>query len=159
MAMRSFTASAALTALVVACGPSASTAPSTDVSEPDGASVAAPEAMSAAEARYRKAREVDVKKPLTLVPGVPLCPDKANAQAYFSGGQHACEAAPGPATVTVVTSAAIGEQDFYEIRAPKPKGGGVGDFWIPTDGVTNDLDELKAAFDELNAAHGGQIAP
>ena len=159
MRMRSFTAVAALTALVVACGPSASTAPTGDVAAPDDAGVAAPEAMNAAEARYRKAREVDVKKPLTLVPGVPLCPDKESAQAYFSGAAHHCEAAPGPATVTVVTTSAIGEQDFYEIRAPKPAGGGVGDYWIPTDGVTNDLDELKAAFDALNAAHGGQIAP
>ena len=102
---------------------------------------------------------MDLKKPLTLVPGVPLCPDKANAQAYFSGGAHHCEPAPGPSMATVVSTAPIGEQDFYIVRAARPKGEGAGEFWIPTDGVTNDLDELKAAFDELNAAHGGEIAP
>jgi hypothetical protein len=145
---------------LVACGPAAPK----HAAAPEPVDVVTPEPpaedpLRAAEARYRKAREVDLQRSLTLVPGVPLCPDKANAQAYFSGGEHRCETAPGPAPVTVVTTAAIGEQDFYEVRAPRPAGEGVGDFWIPTDGVTNDLDELKAAFDALNAAHGGRIAP
>lgn len=53
----------------------------------------------------------------------------------------------------------MGGEEVYQVRAPDPSGEGAGVFCLPKDGVTNDLAELKAAFDDLNAANGGQIAP
>lgn len=151
--MRSVYLAAALTAGVIACGE----APAPKAVDPvaEAAAPAEPTALEAAENRYRKARVVDLQRPLMLVPGAPLCADKADAQAYFTGQPHGCLSAPESVPVTVIATAAIGEQDFHQVRAPNPAGA----YWIPTDGVTNDLDELKAAFDALNAANGGQIAP
>lgn len=138
----------ALAAFAAGCGPSG---------EVDGATVA-PD-LATAEARYAKAREVDLAKPLMLVPGVPMCADLAQVEAYFSGRAHTCVPARDPAAVAVTGNDQVAGEAVYQVRAPHPSGEGSGVFWLPKDGVTNDFAELKAAFDALNDANGGQIAP
>ena len=112
-----------------------------------------------AEARYKAAREVYLAKPLMLVPGAPMCPDLKQVEAYFSGQAHACQSAKDPAAVAVVGDDRVGGEAVYQVRAPDPSGEGAGVFWLPKDGVTNDFAELKAAFDDLNAANGVRITP